>query len=434
MPVKEKERIDTQSQARVGLYFGDISHMSALWIPWVAVLASQAIDWKPFWDGSFANPKTLASLDIIIVPGGFCSNTEKDFGGRNGRENLRSAIRSGVHYIGTCYGASIAMSKGSQGQTRLGLVEGEAKTAKRYQACGTVRIDYSSASFEYLSWSQETAHINGPVFLARDCEVFGRFANSQPGPFAQKPENEISGMPAAIAKTVGRGKAVLFSSHPEIPATYSYDEVLEKVGLETMDMKKATEILKYPPSATSQNQKLLSIILSRMTSKRDLSGDPFLTDAQSQQMALLRSSIELLQLKIDEIRETTERLFRGGDYRPCLQIAQMLIYRRLQSTKYWLSRLSPDIIRLDPVILEQASLCMVLCKLYCLCDHSGIMNPFRYSTLYQEMERSSVARRTSKAPDPADLSTRIIRRIIMDLDNLISISKSIVQNQMRVIQ
>ena len=91
---------------RVGLYFGDYSHMSGLWHAWIPLLAELKVDWSPLWDRSFLG-EDLNALDAVVVPGGFGWSLDGDFGGEEGRERLRHSIKAGVSYVGVCYGADI---------------------------------------------------------------------------------------------------------------------------------------------------------------------------------------------------------------------------------------------------------------------------------------------------------------------------------------
>jgi len=215
----------------VGLYLGDYSFLSGLWHYWTPVLRSLNARWVPLWDRSFLSDDCLRRINTLIVPGGFCWSTEGAFGGETGRRNLRQAVANGLDYVGTCYGANVAMSAGTEKQIcHLGLVRGRTLSHRTYACRGIVRIDYDAGLLDHTSSCQETAHVNGRLFGDGEYEVLGRFSMQQPGPFETKPTNPISGVPAAVRAKHGAGEVFLFCSHPEMPISYRYPELLEKIS------------------------------------------------------------------------------------------------------------------------------------------------------------------------------------------------------------
>ncbi len=71
----------SKDRLRVGLYFGDISHCSGLWEVWVSLLDRLGLEWIPLWDHSFLVKDLLRAVNVFVIPGGFCWNSNAAFGG-----------------------------------------------------------------------------------------------------------------------------------------------------------------------------------------------------------------------------------------------------------------------------------------------------------------------------------------------------------------
>ncbi len=346
---------------------GDLSHASGLWRAWVCMFHTLGIEWLPMWDHSFLVQDLLHTIDVLHVPGGFGWSPPMSFGGKTGQESLREAVRSGLHFTGTCYGAMVAMAAGAEQKVcRLGLIDGRTLPADGYRFEGPVCIDYLGGPVEYQAKGQQTMHMNGPIFGDGAYEVFGRFSDHPPGRADSAPARPIAGMPAAVAGEFGRGRVLLFSSHPEQPATFLYCDLIEQVSRGQLEVDRAVEQCDRVPRASQPNTSMLASLfggLSRTASRQwHVSWE-----WAAQHVAWLATAKDLLASRLREERTQLERALCHPTA-PALQLARQVVLLRLQQALEMIGRIDPDGLWDDPAELSRVATCFILAKMSCGCD------------------------------------------------------------------
>lgn len=162
-------------------------------------------------------------FDVVVFPGGSGTGQSNALGS-SGRAAVRSFVRSGGGYIGTCGGAYLGLQHllfyGSPAPKILGY-----PNACHAHGCN-VTLGFSAEAVEELSlsWSPETnvtsMYHNGPLIkeasLPVNVSVLARF-RAQGHPWGAVPFSGAipSGTPAITAVEFGAGKVVLNSPHPE---------------------------------------------------------------------------------------------------------------------------------------------------------------------------------------------------------------------------
>ena len=417
-----KTRTDSRGgrrETRVGLYLGDYSFLSWLWQHWVPVFNALQVQWTPVWDRSFLSQEVLDSISALLVPGGFSWSSDMAFGGRIGRRRLRQEVAKGMHYVGTCYGANVAMASGTEKRIcHLGLVRGETLSHRTFACRGTACIDYDADPLGYQALSQETAHVNGRIFGEGEYEVLGRFSANQPGPFETKPRRPISGLPAAIAAQHGAGRVFLFSSHPEIPTSYQYRSVLAQIARRELSVDDAVPRCWNPPAVTMANMQLLESLFRRIRSEstRRWREDPVPSSAE--RAALLASGKELLRLGLLEIENALLTHLRHART-PCLQFAATILERRLRQARHILSMLDPDSLWTDPAKFEATSLVFMLMQFAVTGDHPGRMKKFRLDSQVSQARRMA----SLEGRGRERLETQLAELVVDRLDDLVKLGQ-----------
>jgi hypothetical protein len=357
----------TSDRLVVGLYMGDSSHSSGLWRSWICMFRALGIDWIPLWDHSFLVEDVLHAVDIIHVPGGFGWSPPMSFGGKTGQENLRQAVRRGVHFTGTCYGAMVAMASGAEdGICRLGLIDGRTLPAEGFRFDGPVAIDYLGGSLGYRAAGQQTMHIYGPMFGEGTYEVFGRFSEQQPDPGGSGPDKPIRGLPAAITAEFGRGRVLVFTSHPEQPASLVYRDLIEQVSQGSLAGDIAVRQCSQVPLASQANARMLAQVFGNLpgTATREC---PVSSLWAAQQIAYLATAKDLLASRLREERTQLERALCQATT-PVLAMAREVIFLRLQQATEMVGRIEPNALWDDSATLSRIATCFVLEKIRCGCD------------------------------------------------------------------
>ena len=166
----------------------------------------------------------LDKLDILVMPGGSSPAIKKDLK-PEGAEKLKSFIRNGGGYVGTCAGCCLLMEessdatrginvipyarKGSKGQFMMPVaINGKGAAAMGVKA-GEYKIRYSAGPILY----PVTNVIEGAAF-----EVWGTYASDFDTP---KNKLEMNGQVAIVGGTYGKGRVFAIACHPEnFPVTH----------------------------------------------------------------------------------------------------------------------------------------------------------------------------------------------------------------------
>ena len=411
----------------VGLYLGDYSHFSGLWRHWIPVLSSLGVRCVPLWDRSFLSERILRAMDLIVVPGGFCWSTELAFGGARGREKLRRTIERGLTYVGTCYGANVAMVSGSEKKIiHLGLVPGRTLSHRCFGCRGIVRIDYHVPALSYEAASQKTVHINGRLFGPGDYEVIGRFSDSQPGPFETPPKRSIAQRPAAIIGECGRGRAFLFASHPEMAEPHPYNALLTQVDQGRLPPQDAVRRCWNPTQVSKANMRLLDLLFQSVprTASEELNGDTACRVAE--RAGLLAGAKELLKLRVSEIERSLVTPLKCAKT-TALQTASHILERRVRQARHLLSVLDPDAVALKPDTSEATGLFFVMETFSCVGDHPGHRQQHR--TDYQAYEAKRLG--TLRGRNREQAEKRLAHLVIDKLDTFVQSGQGCVLRQIR---
>jgi len=412
-------RTGEQRPGRVGLYLGDYSFLCGLWQYWGPVLDALHVHWTPLWDRSFLSDDILQSIKTLIVPGGFCWSHSGAFGGRTGRRNLRRAVTNGLNYVGTCYGANVAMSGGTEKRIcHFGLVRGRTLSHRTFACQGTVCIDYDAGPLEHTSLCQETAHVNGRLFGEGDYEVLGRFSADQPGPFDTKPAKPIGGLPASIMAKHGAGNVVLFSSHPEMPISYQYPSIHAQISVGDMSVDEAVRRCWNPPAVTKANMKLLQSMFRWLRRAETVPRGRELPQPSAERAGLFSSAKGLQKLYLAEIEQSLLARLRNAKT-PTLQFATRVLERRLRQARYFLNRLTADNLWSNPQELERASLILMLRQFGQSGDHPGYIKKMRFDFQVAQAKRIASLRGANRERLEHELAGLVVAK----LDTLVQLGQ-----------
>ena len=160
----------------------------------------------------------LDKLDILVMPGGSSPAIKKDLK-PEGAEKLKSFIRNGGGYVGTCAGCCLLMEetsdvtrginvipyarKGSKGKFLMPVAINEKGAAAMGIKAGEYKINYSAGPVLY----PVTNVIEGASF-----DVWGTFASDFDTP---KNNLKMDGMVAIVGGTYGKGRVFAIACHPE---------------------------------------------------------------------------------------------------------------------------------------------------------------------------------------------------------------------------
>jgi glutamine amidotransferase-like uncharacterized protein len=137
--------------------------------------------------------------DIFIVPGGAVSQYLGVFG-KKGVEAIKSFVKNGGTYVGICAGAYIA-GKSYQNKPGLNFFDAELKYQKSAAKIVSV-FDKKGKKFDLINENgPDLSVVSGGDTLLKD----------------------KSNKPYAISIKYGKGKAILFSAHPEGSVYYKKD-------------------------------------------------------------------------------------------------------------------------------------------------------------------------------------------------------------------
>ena len=160
----------------------------------------------------------LDKLDILVMPGGSSPAIKRDLK-PEGAEKLKSFIRNGGGYVGTCAGCCLLMEetsdvtrginvipyarKGSKGQFLMPVAINDKGAAAMGIKAGEYKIRYSAGPVLY----PVTNVIEGASF-----DVWGTFASDFDTP---KNNLKMDGMVAIVGGTHGKGRVFAIACHPE---------------------------------------------------------------------------------------------------------------------------------------------------------------------------------------------------------------------------
>lgn len=161
----------------------------------------------------------LDRADVLVVPGGK-SVQEAKMLGEAGREKVRSFLKAGGGYIGTCAGCCLLMEPSKCHPGMLGAIP--FKFSKDIGGHADLLVGFNSRA-EALAGikkgKRRVRYSGGPILLPSlpvdeaEIEIVGYYASDVNQ--ESKPRVSFAGHPAAVAGTYGKGRIFAFSVHPE---------------------------------------------------------------------------------------------------------------------------------------------------------------------------------------------------------------------------
>lgn len=178
-------------------------------------------------DIAIKNYLTLERFDVAIFPGG-SGDGQASALGENGMEAVKSFVRSGGAYVGTCGGAFLAISHlGLYGEPSPPTIEpwnrGHGPVAVEFTATGLsdlqLPIDVYGANrnvtIEY--WQGPIIAISDLAKYAPQVRMLSMFRTEIHNQHTNETTGTMINTPAMTSATYGKGRVVLNSPHPEIP-------------------------------------------------------------------------------------------------------------------------------------------------------------------------------------------------------------------------
>ena len=170
-------------------------------------------------DGEAVRAGALDSADVLVMPGGSSVQESKSLGAE-GREKIRSFVKNGGGYIGTCAGCCLLMESSKchpdmlnmipytfsvcGGKTDLSIMFNQRATDLAGIRKGTEKVRYSEGPVPVPSLPVKEA----------DVEVVAYY-NSDVNAQSAKERTSMAGQAAAIAGTYGKGRLFAIAVHPE---------------------------------------------------------------------------------------------------------------------------------------------------------------------------------------------------------------------------
>jgi putative intracellular protease/amidase len=176
-------------------------------------------------DGAMIEAGVLDQFDVFFAPGGGGSTQARELG-EKGRVAVRKFVHDGGGYVGICAGAYLASR--SQKRPYLGILN--AGIADFDRGRDVVTVELTDAGRKLLGSAERELKINyrnGPVWgpglkSSPACEVLGVF-RTEVFPTNRTTTVKMSGTPALISGTYGKGRIICSSPHPE--STTGLDEI-----------------------------------------------------------------------------------------------------------------------------------------------------------------------------------------------------------------
>ncbi len=175
------------------------------------------IDYASFDEQEAVSLDFSEHFEIILFAGGFAAEYKNFI---SDHENIRSFVKEGGSFVGTCAGAYYASDilrwQGTDYPYPLGFFDGRGIGPLSGQIgwgeTGTFNLDGNHPANESFDQSLDFYYFDGPYFEPYDdqdeIEILARYA--------------VNDQPAVIAGRYGEGKYLLYGPHPEIGG-YSAD-------------------------------------------------------------------------------------------------------------------------------------------------------------------------------------------------------------------
>ena len=170
-------------------------------------------------DGEAVRNGALDVADVLVMPGGSSVSESKSLG-PEGREKVKSFVKNGGGYVGTCAGCCLLMESSKDHPDMLHMIPFKFGPAG---GMAEISIAFNRRANELAGIKKGTQIIRyseGPVPLPSipvkeaDVEVVATY-NGDINTKGDKTRPSMAGQAAAIAGTYGKGRLFVLSVHPE---------------------------------------------------------------------------------------------------------------------------------------------------------------------------------------------------------------------------
>jgi putative intracellular protease/amidase len=160
----------------------------------------------------------LKDFDVVLFTGGSGSRQAEGIG-EEGRKQVKAFVERGGGYVGICAGAYLACEGFSWG---LKILDAKTVSPKWRRGAGTVKMELTDEGRRILgdrAGQFEVRYVNGPIIKQSTNAAIPDF---KPLAFFRtelaendSPKGVMVNSPAAASGTIGRGRVITFSPHPE---------------------------------------------------------------------------------------------------------------------------------------------------------------------------------------------------------------------------
>lgn len=170
-------------------------------------------------DGESIRAGALDSVDVLVMPGGSSVHEAKSLG-EEGRAKVKSFIKNGGGYVGTCAGCCLLMEPASHHPDMLNIIPFKFGTSGGKAEMSIMFNRRANELAGIRKGAQLVRYAEGPVPLPSlpvkdaEMEVVATY-NSDINVKTDKDRPSMAGQAAAIAGTYGKGKIFVLSVHPE---------------------------------------------------------------------------------------------------------------------------------------------------------------------------------------------------------------------------
>lgn len=170
-------------------------------------------------DGAAIRAGALSGLDLLVMPGGN-SKTEFTSLGTNGVEKMRSFIRGGGGYIGTCAGCCLLMDEADR---RARMMPWARSGTEDVTLFPTFDVNAKGAAALGIKKGTHVMRFHGGPFMwpttnviaDAKMEVWGTINAEGTMKGRVDPKKRMYGAAALIGGTYGKGRVFVTSAHPE---------------------------------------------------------------------------------------------------------------------------------------------------------------------------------------------------------------------------
>ncbi len=205
---------------RAGLYCG-LGSRGKCSVYWAKILADSPDVEPAYLDGEDLRNGKLDGLDILVVPGG-SGFDQYDSMGEEGAEAVRSFVRGGGRYFGTCAGLALLLNE----ESRVALLPFRRIDGHYLRGGGTLVVEFSAKWEAELGLADATWEVlfhNGPVVVpggdvadvrAKTMAICQN-AVDEHGRMPEERRDSMRRTPAFVHATCGKGEIIACNCHPE---------------------------------------------------------------------------------------------------------------------------------------------------------------------------------------------------------------------------